>query len=46
MALVILDDADDHRCGVAADHRPAPALGPEVSAWLTSPATPWRSRRR
>ena len=35
MALVVLDDADDHRSGVAADHRLAPALDvQEVSSGL------------
>ena len=35
MALVVLNAAEDHRCGVAADHRLAPALGvQEVSSGL------------
>lgn len=35
MALVVVDDADDHRCGVAVDHRLASGLGvQEVSSGL------------
>ena len=33
MALVVLNDADDHCCGVAVDHCLAPALGVQDLLW-------------
>ena len=45
MALVVVDDADDHRCGVAVDHRLASGLGvQEVSSGLEGLVRPLYGR--
>ena len=40
MALVVLNDADDHRCEVVADHRLAPGLGVQGGVVRAGPPRP------